>query len=142
MARLPKVAWYQQSSGSPVEAGDGDWEQSDDGWRLRLLLRLRNTKCSSRNSCCRTRTVCARGEISADNDSDGVLTDVRKIDGCTEHNSTIWSATAAICISVLVSGNVASMVWMTEGIFSKNISLKKADSTWSPPTKCRIHCRN
>ena len=36
-----------------------------------------------------------------------------------EHNSIIRSAMAAICVSVLVSGNAASTVWMTEGIFSK-----------------------
>ena len=75
--------------------------------------------------------------MSADVDGDGVLTNVREIDGCTEHESIIWSATVAICVSV-VSGNAASTVWTTDGIFSKNISLKKADSTWSPPTKHRI----
>ena len=55
-------------------------------------------------------------------DGDGVLTNVHEIDGCAEHDSIIQSAMAAICVSVLVSGNVASTVWMTDGIFSKNIS--------------------
>ena len=119
------------------KAQDHLWQQ-----RLQLLLQLHNSKHSSRNSCCRTRTVCARGEMLTDVDSDGVLTDVREIDGCAEHDSIIWSATAAICVRVLVSGNAASTVWTTDGIFSKNISLKKANSTWSLPTNRRIHCRN
>ena len=42
--------------------------------------------------------------MSADVDGDGVLTDVREIDGCTEHDSIIRSATAAICVSVFGVG--------------------------------------
>ena len=67
-----------------MEAGDGNRERSDDGWQLRLLLQLRNSKHSSRNSYCRARTVHARGEMSADVDGDGMLTNMCEIDGCLD----------------------------------------------------------